>query len=109
MDLAEQAVGAEGHLSSMGLYSMARIVDSDRAIDIAINLGSARSLVIRCVAECSPADYCVLATMLMDGDFDRAILVYCDSEQPHLSDAIESWPISRFNELARSLARDSSA
>jgi len=45
--------------------------------------------------------------MLTQGDFDRAFLVYTAEDQPHLPGEIESYPLSRIDELAASLARES--
>ncbi len=47
--------------------------------------------------------------MLSQGDFTRAFIVYTAEDQPHLSGEIESYPLSRIDELAASLAKESSA
>jgi hypothetical protein len=44
--------------------------------------------------------------MLHAGDFDQAFLVYCEGEPPHICGEIESWPISRIDELAAKLAAE---
>jgi hypothetical protein len=43
--------------------------------------------------------------MLAEGDFHRAAVVYTREDQPHLSIKIESYPLSRIDELAASLAQ----
>jgi hypothetical protein len=44
--------------------------------------------------------------MLAQGDFDRAALVYAVSDQPHAFDEIETYPLSRIDDLAASLAME---
>lgn len=87
-----------------GLRILGRLLDASGATDIALANTAPNSIVVRCVNQARPADYRDLATMLREGDFDRAVLVYCDPKQPDLSDQIESWPIARIDELAASLA-----
>jgi hypothetical protein len=64
-------------------------------------------IVVRCVEHISEDDYHALATMLAQGDFTRAAIVYTSEDQPHLSGEIETYPLSRIDELAASLARES--
>jgi hypothetical protein len=85
------------------LRVLACICESRNVFDLAFE-GAPCRLIVRCVYRAAPTDYRALRTMIRDGDFDRAVLVYCDEEQPHLSDEIESWPISRIEELAKRLA-----
>jgi len=89
-------------VSEAGYRRVAQVVDRSTC-DIAFS-AIARSVVIRCVCSIQREDYRVLKTMLAEGDFDRAVLVYCDAEQPHLSDEIESWSIRDVDMLAASLA-----
>jgi hypothetical protein len=91
-------------MASAGCRAVARVFESDSAFDFAFALPDDDYAVIRCVPHAKTTDYRALRTMLQEGDFDRAVLVYCDEEQPHLSNEIESWPISRIEELARRLA-----
>ncbi len=90
-------------LAAVGLKPAARVWESSRAFDLAVSVGP-KLAVIRCVAQAAPTDYQALATMLADGDFDRAALVYCDTEQPSLSEKIDSWSIADVDNLASSLA-----
>jgi hypothetical protein len=93
----------ETALASAGCEPIARVRESDRARDIAIRTSNSMS-VVRCVPTPAPTDYHALATMVREGDFDRAVLVYCAEGEPSLSGEIESWPISRIEELAQRLA-----
>src|SRR5262245_25623722 len=91
-------------LSRAGFRRVTAVRDSVRAFDLAFIDGNQRRLVVRCVARAVPEDYRALKTMLAQGTFDRAVLIYCDRRQPHLSDEIESWAIEDLGELAQSLA-----
>jgi hypothetical protein len=93
-------------LNEGGLYVLARVPD-EGCVDLAIALSPTSLAVIRCVERASEADHHALKTMLAQGDFTRAALVYIEGDQPHLSDEIESYPLSRIDELAASLARES--
>lgn len=95
-------------LNEGGLTVLARVPD-EGCVDIAIALSPKRLAVIRCAERVSEADHHALATMLAQGDFARAFIVYTAEDQPHLSGEIESYPLSRIDELAASLARQSSA
>ncbi len=63
--------------------------------------------VVRCVVRIEPADYRALRTMLIQGDFNGAALVYRAEDQPHLANEISSYPLGRVDELAAFLSRDS--
>ena len=103
-DLASEC---EKSLIRAGHRLLGKVRDSAGTIDLALVDGSARSFVVRCVDEISHGDYRALATMLAQGDFTRAAIVYTAEDQPHLSGEIESYPLSRIDELAASLARES--
>ncbi len=59
--------------------------------------------VVRCVVRIEPADYRALRTMLIQGDFNGAALVYTAVGQPHLANEISSYSLARVDELAASL------
>ena len=94
-------------LNEGGLSVLARVPD-ESCVDLAIVLSSKRLAVIRCTERVSEADHRALATMLAQGDFTRAFIVYTAEDQPRLSGDIETYPLSRIDELAASLARESS-
>jgi hypothetical protein len=93
-------------LSEHGISVLARVPDDGR-VDLATILSCKRMAVVRCVERVNPADHHALATMLAQGDFTRAAIVYTAEDQPHLSGEIETYPLSRIDELAASLARES--
>lgn len=94
-------------LSSKGLCVIACVQESPGVTDLAVAIGPACIYVLRCLQAVSESDYRALATMLAQGDFTRAAIVYTAEDQPHLSDEIESYPLSRIDEFAASLARES--
>lgn len=93
-------------LSEAGLTVSATVRDSARAIDLALELNR-RPAVVRCVECATEEDAHALRLMLAQGDFTRAAIVYTAEDQPHLTGEIEAYPISRIDELAASLARES--
>jgi hypothetical protein len=85
---------------------LGKVQASDRAIDLALVSDGGRNTVVRCVNDPRTSDRAALKTMLAQGDFTRAALVYTAEDQPHLSDEIETYPLSRIDELAASLAKE---
>lgn len=90
-----------------GFTPLANVIEDDRATDLAFRSPEATFCVVRCVEQTSRDDHIALATMLAQGDFTRAAIVYTAGDQPHLTGEIEAYPISRIDELAASLARES--
>lgn len=105
--MAGGAFTAKSAITRQGLTSLADVVESDRATDLAFQSKNAELCIVRCVIEISDSDYHALKTMLAQGDFTRAAIVYTSEDQPHLTGEIEAYPISRIDELAASLARES--
>jgi hypothetical protein len=75
--------------------------------DFAVNVSGPAAVVVRLVDRVANSDHSQLGTMLAQGDFTRAAIVYTAEDQPHLTGEIEAYPISRIDELAASLARES--
>ena len=97
----------EEHFKARRLNMLARVRESDRAIDLALSSTAEDALfVVRCVVRIDPADYRALRTMLIQGDFNGAALVYTAEDQPHLSSEIPSYSLARVDELAAFLSRD---
>lgn len=74
--------------------------------DFAVNALDRAATVVRYVDKVRTEDYCHLKAMLAQGDFARAALVYTAEDQPHLSDEVPSYPLSRIHDLAAALAKD---
>jgi len=90
-----------------GLKVIGKIWASPHAIDFALIGPKNQHSVVRCTEVSRSDDHIELATMLAQGDFTRAAIVYTAEDQPHLTGEIEAYPISRIDELAASLARES--
>lgn len=92
------ALGGAGH------HVVAKVWEEDRAFDLALVSRAGRKAVIRCVSEPRPSDGLALATMLAEGDFTFAALVYSvdddvDDDAPTF-DTIRACHVSRVGELA---------
>lgn len=91
--------------SKAGVTVSATVRESESVIDIALLRASRANAVVRCVATVTNEDVKALRTMIAEGDFTRAAIVYADEDQPQLTSEIEAYPLSRIDELAASLAR----
>lgn len=105
--VADLARFCEGRLTAHGLHILARVRESERAFDLALGLSGRAGSVVRCVVRADPSDHHALKAMVAEGDFHHAALVYTSDDQPHLSPDIESYPLSRIDELAACLAKKS--
>lgn len=93
-------------LSGRGLAVSATVRESLTATDLALLGGCRGNTIIRCVAQRSERDAQALRAMLSEGDFDRAFLVHTGHETDLTSD-IPTYPLSRIDELAALLAKES--
>lgn len=107
MSLSERTAEIQRTFTTSGLKVLGRVWASRRAIDFALRGPSSENSVVRCTNLPVEADFIDLATMLAQGDFTRAAIVYTAEDQPHLTSEIETYPLSRIDELAASLARES--
>lgn len=105
--LASSTQLIEQQLKATGVAVLGRVWESSRAYDLALRNRNGRTAIVRCVSEPRESDHIALATMLAEGDFTRAFIVYTAKDQPHLSGEIESYPLSRIDELAALLAKES--
>lgn len=88
------ALGGAGH------QVVAKVWEEDRAFDLALVSRAGRKAVIRCVSEPQPSDSLALATMLAEGDFTFAALVYSVDDDAPTFDTIRACHVSRVDELA---------
>jgi len=93
-------------INRAGRQCTAVVAERPGVWDLVVDVGSDESVVVRYVDRPHRDDYTALATMLAQGDFTRAFIVYTAEDQPHLSGDIETYPLSRIDELAASLARE---
>ena len=90
-------------LAVASLRCVAEVHDSDRAIDLAIALSPNRLVVVRCVDEAFPKDHSALATMLTEGDFVWAGLVYGEREGSKTIGLVETFHVSELDRLVERL------
>ncbi len=106
-DVVLAASQCEGSLRRAGLRLLGKVHDSAGVIDLALVDGAGRSIVVRCATEPHATDHIALKWMITEGDFTRAFIVYTAEDQPHLSGEIKTYPLSRIDELAVLLAKES--
>lgn len=92
-------------LATRGLKVIASVRESPSVTDLAITNGRAQ-IVVRCVELPSEPDRHALRTMLAEGDFTRAFIVHTGDETD-LTGEIQTYPLSRIDELAALLAKES--
>lgn len=90
-------------LAVASLRCVAEVHDSDRATDLAIALSPNRLVVVRCVDEAFPKDHSALATMLTEGDFVWAGLVYGEREGSETVGLVETFHVSELERLVSRL------
>lgn len=81
------------------------VVRNASSWDLAISNPIGRLSVARIVSHARERDYAALATMLSQGDFDRAILVCFENDHSDRTGDIETHWIGDIDTLAASLAR----
>ncbi len=106
VSLSERMAQLQSVFANSGLKVIGKVWASPRAIDFALIGPKNQHSVVRCTEFARSDDNVELKTMLAQGDFTRATIVYTAEDQPHLSDEIESYPLSRIDELAASLAKE---
>jgi hypothetical protein len=107
VSLLERTAQIQSAFTAKQLKVLGVVWASPRAIDLAIRGLNSLQTVVRFTESALASDCCELATMLTEGDFTRAFIVYTAEDQPHLSGEIESYPLSRIDELAALLAKES--
>lgn len=90
-------------LSANDLSCVATVCENSRATDHAVALSPTRLAVIRCVEHGTPADHSALATMLAEGDFVWAGLVYSKREGSEPIGLIETFHIDELEQLVARL------
>lgn len=100
---ASVASAAEANLAQFGARPLARVVDSNRTTDLAIALSPNRLAVTRCVERVAHDDHTALATMMTEGDFVWAGLVYGEREGSETVGLIETFHVSELDRLVARL------
>ena len=75
-DLCRATELCSNALASKGLRPIARVIASERAVDLAVFGADKGDLIVRCVPSPSPDDYRALEAMVAESDFDRAAILY---------------------------------
>jgi hypothetical protein len=94
-------------IARSGCKCTAIVAERPGVFDFAVS-AAGNEIVVRLVGNAATFDHSQLATMITQGDFTRAFIVYTAEDQPHLSGEIASYPLSRIDELAALLATESS-
>ena len=97
LDCARDAIAAAC------LDCVAEVVDSDRATDLAVALSPNRLVAVRHVDQLIREDHTALATMLTEGDFVWAGLVYGEREGSETVGLIETFHVSELDRLVSRL------
>ncbi len=93
-------------IARSGCKCTAIVAERPGVFDFAVS-SAGNEIVVRLVGNAATFDHSQLETMLAEGDFTRAFIVYTAEDHPHLTGEIESYPLSRIDELAALLAKES--
>lgn len=107
MSLSERTAQIQSAFTAQQLKVLGVVWASPRDMDVAIRTLNSDPAVVRCTERALSTDFNELETMLAEGDFTRAFIVYTAEDQPYLSGEIEAYPLSRIDELAALLAKES--
>lgn len=90
-------------LGLSGLRPIAEVLEGERALDQAVALPAGRIAVIRCVEHSTSEDHSALATMLTEGDFVWAGLVYGERDGSETTGLVETFHVSELDRLVARL------
>jgi hypothetical protein len=90
-------------LQRFGVHVVARVSENGGATDLAVRLLSTRLGVLRMVNEATSEDHGALATMMTQGDFVWAGLVYSEREGSETVGLIETFHVSEQERLVSRL------
>lgn len=90
-------------LTAHDLSCLAAVNESPRATDHAVALSATRLAVVRRVDWATPEDHTALATMLTEGDFVWAGLVYAERAGSETVGLIETFHVSQLDQLVARL------
>lgn len=102
MNASELSAGCSLRIAGSGSKVVARIADG-RATDLAVALPGDRLIIVRCTETATSADRSALATMVAEGDFDWAALVYSDQSGTDWSGDVEAFHLSEMSRLIERL------
>jgi hypothetical protein len=103
-DLVPPSVEAlDKRLRNGGFRTLARVQDTARATDLALALDTGLLAAVRCVERAASEDHTALATMLTEGDFVWAGLVYGEREGSKTVGLVETFHVSELDRLVSRL------
>lgn len=103
MNASALSLECSERLTYSGVRTVARVAERDTTTDLAIALSPARLAVVRCVEHAATADHTALATMLTEGDFVWAGLVYGEREGSEIVGLVETFHVSELDRLVSRL------
>jgi len=92
-------------IARSGCKCTAIVAERPGVFDFAVN-AAGNEIVVRLASNAAASDHSQLATMVTQGDFTCAFLVHSDEHSPPAGD-IPTYPLSRIDELAALLAKES--
>lgn len=92
-----------GAIAAANFHCVAEARESDRALDLAVLVSTARLCVVRCVDQVAHSDHTALATMISEGDFVWGAVVYNQGEAPSSPGLVESFHVSQLDQLVARL------
>lgn len=98
------ASAANRRLAHIGARVVARVPESLRATDLVIAFSTPRLGVVRCVEVAKPEDHSALATMLAEGDFVWAGIVYRALVRSQAEGFVETFHVSDLDRLGMRLS-----
>jgi len=98
--------GCERALATMGHRVVGKVQENQRAYDLAAIDRNGTWVAIRCVCDLTNADHDALKIMIAEGDFHRAFIIH-SGDGPVIEGDIPTYPLSRIDELAALLAKES--
>lgn len=85
------------------IETVACVCASAHATDVAFKISSIHLAVVRCAAHVANTDHTALATMMSEGDFVWAGLVYSEREGSETAGLIETFHVSELDRLVARL------
>lgn len=89
----------QSELTERNLRCVAAVNESPRATDYAVALSGTRLVVVRQVERATEEDHTALATMISEGDFSWAGLVYSGQAKADWSGDLETFHVSELPRL----------
>lgn len=103
-DGAKHPETVRGALIAATFNCVAWVEASDHAVDLAISLSDTRLIVVRCADQALPKDHSDLASMMAEGDFVWAGLVFGEREGSEAVGLVETFHVSELDGLVARLS-----